>query len=409
MEKKLAGPFAGIAARGPAVPREGVRRGQMLWIGGQIDRRANAAQQSFAGQVNQCVSQLDEVLSELGGSLSALVKLLCFYVVERPGQQVQQERELLAVIAERLPAGTRPAITLLPLPYLAEPEAKVLLEGYAMLAEDGTALPRQYASGTGLAALPAAFAGALRCGKMIFVSAQHAVLDGHQAHPGEIVPQTHQVMKQIANALGEFGAGLDDVVKINRWYQGQGSAADFEPAALACASHFSEPGPAATGIPLPAMADPARAIQIEVVAMLGEDGSHLPRRHAWPETLWDWTVHLPYHHGLKCHDMVFLGGQVALNKQGHAVEPYRMTAQTGIAMGHINAILDELGVPYDDVCKHTTYFEGPSDPALTEEIRIARAQSSPQSGLAISDVPFPKLAYPGMIIEIDTFAITLPD
>ena len=53
---------------------------------------------------------------------------------------------------------------------------------------------------------------------------------------------------------------------------GQGTVEDFEPAALACAAHFKEPGPAATGIPLPRHARQGQQIKIEVVAMLGEDG-----------------------------------------------------------------------------------------------------------------------------------------
>jgi enamine deaminase RidA (YjgF/YER057c/UK114 family) len=128
------------------------------------------------------------------------------------------------------------------------------------------------------------------------------------AMPYDIVGQTKHVMAAIGRVLASFGAGFDDVVKVNRWYVGHGTVEDFEPAALACAAHFNEPGPAATGIPLPRHALPGQQIKIEVVAMLAEDGTRLPRRHAWPPSLWDWTIHLPYKHGLKCHDMIFLGG-----------------------------------------------------------------------------------------------------
>src|SRR5258707_935228 len=85
-------------------------------------------------------------------------------------------------------------------------------------------------------------------GQLIYVSAQSPVdPSGRVLTPGDIVAQTRQVMDQIGTALGSFGAGFDDVVKVNRWYAGGGTVADFEPAALACAAHFKEPGPAATG------------------------------------------------------------------------------------------------------------------------------------------------------------------
>jgi enamine deaminase RidA (YjgF/YER057c/UK114 family) len=198
-------------------------------------------------------------------------------------------------------------------------------------------------------------------------------------------------------------------VKLNRWYVGHGTVEDFEPAALACAAHFAEPGPAATGIPLPRHARPGQAIKIEVVAMRGEDGSYLPRRHAWPQSLWDWHVHLPYKHGLKCHDMIFLGGQVSLDKQGRTVHPGDLGAQTRAAMTHIGTILNELGAGYGDVCKVLAVYQGG---ASDEQLHANLATSSSffaKPGPATTGVPLPVLAYPEMMIEIDVFAMAEPD
>jgi enamine deaminase RidA (YjgF/YER057c/UK114 family) len=198
-------------------------------------------------------------------------------------------------------------------------------------------------------------------------------------------------------------------VKVNRWYVGRGTVADFEPAALACAAHFSEPGPAATGIPIPRHAADGQQIKIEAVAMLGEDGRRLPRRHSWPETLWDWHVHLPYKHGLKCADMIFLGGQVSLDKQGHAVRPGDLTAQTQQAMTHIGTILRDLGADYQDVCKVTTMYEGSCGAADLHRNLSIRSSFFAEPGPATTGIPLPKLAYPDMVIEIDVFAMAEPD
>ena len=88
--------------------------------------------------------------------------------------------------------------------------------------------------------------------------------------------------------------------------------------------------------------------------MLAEDGSRLPRTHSWPPGLWDWHVHLPYKHGLKCDGMIFLGGQVSLDENGMVVHPDDLTVQTHHAMRHIGTILNNLGADYDDVCKIMT-------------------------------------------------------
>ncbi len=278
-----------------------------------------------------------------------------------------------------------------------------------MLGEDNRRLPRSYA-GLEPFLLPQPFVEGLRCGKMIFISGQSPVDgEGGIVASGDIVSQTTEVMGRISRALETFSAGFDDVVKINRWYVGRGTIADFEPAALACAAHFKEPGPAATGVPLPRHALEGQLIKIEVVAMLGEDGRHLARRHAWPESLWDWHVHLPYKHGLKCHDMIFLGGQVSLDKHGRAVHPNRLGDQTRQAMTHIGTILRELGADYRDVCKVMTVYKGDCGHDELHENLSIRSSFFAEPGPATTGVPLPVLGYPEMVIEIDVFAMSEPD
>ena len=389
--------------------KHGVRCGQMIWVGGQVDITSKGEVNNpddLPVQVANSMRNFERVLRELDGDLTDLVKLLCFYVNDGS----LDEREFLAMVAKALPAGARPAITAVPVPYLAYPGMIVEIEGYAMKGTGGASLPRAFADAPELSPLPAAFASGLRCGKMIFISAQTPVGGrGELVHKGDIVAQTKQVMRQIGIALKGFGADFDDVVKLNRWYVGSGTVEDFEPAALACAAHFNEPGPAATGIPLPRHAEAGQQVKIEVVAMLGEDGNRLPRRHVWPESLWDWTTHLPYKHGLKCHDMIFLGGQVSLDKQGKAVEPGNLKAQTRQAMIHIGTILKELGADYADVCKITTMYEGKSSYDVLHDNLLIRSSFFREPGPATTGIPLPALAYPSMVIEIDAFAMTEPD
>ncbi|TDQ82495.1 enamine deaminase RidA (YjgF/YER057c/UK114 family) [Dongia mobilis] len=389
--------------------KQGVRCGQMIWMGGQTDTTAEGIVNhpgDLARQTANSIANMGRVLGEIGCDFADLVKLLCFYVNDGG----VQEADVLAMIAAALPRDARPAITLVPVAWLCYPGMVVEIEGYAMRGEDDARLPRSYADGTGLSPLPPAFAPALRCGRMIFVSAQSPVdAAGHLLHAGDIVAQTKQVMQQVGRALGAFGADYDDVVKINRWYVGAGKVEDFEPAALACAAHFKEPGPAATGVPLPRHAIPGQQIKIEVVAMLGEDGQRLKRRHVWPEGLWDWTIHLPYHHGLKCHDMIFLGGQVSLNQKGETIHVGDMQAQTRQAMTHIGTILKALGADYRDICKITTVYAGKCGYDELHENLSVRSSFFQEPGPATTGIPLPVLAYPAMSIEIDAFAMAEPD
>lgn len=385
--------------------KHGVRCGPMIWIGGQLDMTESGKSRhpgDLFAQIAPVVGHVGRVLVDLEAGPSDLVKLLCFYVNDGS----VDESQVLAAIGAALPAEARPAITLIPVPYLAYPGTAIQIEGYAMLGEDGAALPRSFAPAADLSPLSGRFAQALRCGKMIYVSGQSPMDgEGRVLSPGDIVAQTNQVMRQVGAALGHLGAGFDDVVKLNRWYAGGGTIADFEPAALACAAHFNEPGPAATGVPIPRHALAGQQIKIEVVAMLGEDGRHLPRRHSWPDSLWDWHVHLPYKHGLACEGMIFLGGQVSIDKQGRAVNPGDIAAQTRHAMVHIGTILRDLGADYGDVCKVTTVYQGRPNASDLHDNLIIRSYFFPDPGPATTGIPLPTLAYPDMAIEIDIFAM----
>src|SRR5258708_18447941 len=107
--------------------------------------------------------------------------------------------------------------------------------------------------------------------------------------------------------------------------------------------------------------------------------------------------------------MSFLGGQVALDQQGRAVRPGERTAQTRQAMTHIGTIPRDLGAGYDNVCKVTTvYAAGSSADELHSKLAI-RSSFFRDPGPAITGIPLPKLAYPGMTIDIDAFALAEPD
>jgi len=81
------------------------------------------------------------------------------------------------------------------------------------------------------------------------------------------VPQTHTVMRHIRSLLGGFGLAMDDVVKVNTFFQSGGTAEELNANLRARSACFTEPGPATTGITLTALAETGLMIQVEVTAM----------------------------------------------------------------------------------------------------------------------------------------------
>ena len=82
-----------------------------------------------------------------------------------------------------------------------------------------------------------------------------------------LVPQTHTVMGKIRSLLAEFSLSMDDVVKVNAFYKTGGTAEDLNANLRVRSACFTEPGPATTGISLPALGDPGVMIEVEVTAM----------------------------------------------------------------------------------------------------------------------------------------------
>ena len=377
----------------------------MIWVGGQVDLNTAGEIQNpgiLAKQIVNSMSYFNRVLEDLGCQFEDLVTLLCFYVNDGS----VDETEFLLLVASCLPEDCRTTVTAVPVPYLAYDGLMVEIEGYAMRRENGERTARSYVENHESRLLPKPFVEGLRSDKMIFVSGQYPVdAECKVAGTDDIVAQTEAVADRIFRVLEEFGAAMDDIVKINRWYVGSCGIEDFESAALAFASNFNEPGPAATGIPIPRHANEDVLIKIAAIAMLAEDGSRLPRTHSWPPGLWDWHVHLPYKHGLKCDGMIFLGGQVSLDENGTAVHPDDLTAQTHQAMQHIGTILNDLGADYDDVCKIMTVYQGDCGAEDLHRNLPVRSSYFNDPGPASTGVPLPALTYDSMVIEIDAYAM----
>jgi enamine deaminase RidA (YjgF/YER057c/UK114 family) len=78
----------------------------------------------------------------------------------------------------------------------------------------------------------------------------------------EVEAQTHQTFRNIAAALAEVGASLDDVVRV-RYYLTH--AEDFQKVAPIFGQYLGKARPAATAL-ICALVDPAMRIEIEVTA-----------------------------------------------------------------------------------------------------------------------------------------------
>jgi enamine deaminase RidA (YjgF/YER057c/UK114 family) len=220
---------------------------------------------------------------------------------------------------------------------------------------------------------------------------------------GDIVDQSHAILDLARAWLGETGTGLDDVVKFNIFYKGEGTEEDWARAARVRAGYYTEPGPATTGIPVPRFENEELEIAMQVLAIRG---AREGRRHSWPDNHWDWPFHLPYKHGCRADDVILIGGQVPLNGSAGVLAPGDFAGQVRHSLDYIDRVLRELAVPRMAVDRLTAFAAMAPDNA-TERLALLRAEVDSffhGTAPALVPVPLPALAYPGMDIEIEVQA-----
>ncbi len=390
--------------------KHGLRCGEMIFVGGQVDLDSEGCVRhpdDLARQTQEAMAYRARGRADLGADRSDLVKLVAYYVGEGP----DAEALMLETIAEALPKAADaswggPVISLVPLPALAYDGLVSEIEAVAMRGEDGARLPRRIVSAEGLAPLPAPFVHGLACGDMIFVGDQAAMDEtGAVIAPGDVVTQSRAMMERLGEVLGRLGADFGDVVKLNVFYVGSGDAETWAVPAKIRAGFFPEPGPAATGVPLPGFGQAGLMTRISVTAMRDPAGGRLAKSFSWPEGHWDWTTHLPYKHANRCGRMIHVGGQVSLDGNGRVIDPDDMAAQTRRSMDYIERALAELGAGLDDVVKVTAFYQGGASAALIHENLTIRSGSFSDPGPATTGVPVPFLAYENMLIEIEVTAM----
>lgn len=251
----------------PAPFAPAVRAGETIHVGA-IEPRDTAgtviAPDDVDAQAEAVFGALERHLGTLSADLADVVKLSVYFTDGREAWD-----RIAAIRARRFPTPG-PIVTDVPLPRLSPPGTRIRLEATAMRARDGARLARRPLRPGGHWAWPAEqpFVHALQCGDKIFVGGQ-VPLDARGAvvHPGDVEKQTHRVMGDIKALLGEFGVGFNQVVKTNIFYVGGPTPHDLHANLNIRSTYYAKPGPASTGVPVPALAFPGAMLSVEVLAM----------------------------------------------------------------------------------------------------------------------------------------------
>jgi 2-iminobutanoate/2-iminopropanoate deaminase len=348
--------------------RGAVRVGDLAWVGSH----AMASTDVHASTV-AAVAAIEDALEGVGFALRDLVRVGVYH------EQALGDDEVRGALRDALPTLAQPVVNMLPVRTPALPGAPLVVDAAA-------------AAGARTVHGDDDFPRAVRVDHRVWVGATRGAGDG-------IVPQTEDVIARLRSTARDAGVELDDCVKMNIAYVGDGTAEDWAVAAKVRGAAFREPAAAATGIPYPRL--PGGALtQFE---MLSVGGSVATRRHGWPEGHWDWPFHLPWKHACRAGDLVTVGGQVSLQAAGEVVDPADLGSQTARALRNIERSLATVGAIMSDVVQVTAFYEGsPGDlDTILARTRSAFGDRPPP----IVPVPLPFLAYRAMVVEIEVLAI----
>ena len=386
--------------------QHGVRSGDLVFTGGQADLDQSGCVVNpnlLDAQCKNVIRFVGDVLDDLDSAMDDVVRWVVYFVGD-----AADESYILSKLSEATSDHCRPTVSTVCLPALCYPGMRIELEAVAWcpdkLSKEGAVARPQYARGQNLSALPEGFSHAVRCENLVFTSdCSAAGSSGEVLEPDDLLAQTHLMMHSMANTLNLVGATMNDVLKLNVFYKGDGTAENWSQPALARASYFDDPGPAATGIAVSGFA--LQGLMTKISATAGIQSSTVSRRYSWPANHWGWTEKLPYKHGNRYGKLIHLGGQVALDREANVLHPEDMVEQTRVAMKNIELVLAELGATLNDVVKVTTFYQGDASAEALHKNLLVRSASYGKPGPATSGIPVTHLVYEKMVIEIEVIAV----
>ena len=195
---------------------------------------------------------------------------------------------------------------------------------------------------------------AVRAGNLIFVGGQMSLDEQGRVVGSDVTTQARNAFETMKRVLADAGATMADVVKHNVFFHCDGDEAvitkfmeDLNQVRL---NYFSAPGPTTTEIRVGLDREGA-LILVDAWAIVGVEKQRLrPTGH------WNWNKELPFSHGWKVGDMIFIGGQRSLDQNGRLAGAGDIEVQTDNAFRNLDRMLKEAGGSRNNLMRQNTYY-----------------------------------------------------
>ena len=354
---------------------------------GQLDADGEGRAQHLGDittQTRRTMWLLDDIIGQAGATPQDLLQVQVFYR-NTPGFDEPAYRDALSAL---LPREHQPVMMLTPIATFPK-GVEVEVDAIAVAGSAVTRQTAQSASGCAMA---------VRDDDLVF---------GQFSANGATDATTTAMLADLEDCLAKLGASSEDVCKV-RYYQSE-LGDEIGSDELLVAEAFGDAQPVYTRLPLALPATGSKQVRVEVVCVVGNDktGKRHRRQRLYSGDHWSWPWHLPYAHGLQCGDYLFVAGVLPVNEAGQIVQPDDLEAQIPFVMQHLESLLADFGLGFEDVIKVNAYYVGTTDLETWARNVQARCNFYPQPGPASTGVEVTTLGIPGVMVTVDCLAMLL--
>ena len=131
----------------------------------------------------------------------------------------------------------------------------------------------------------------------------------------------------------------------------------------------------------------------------------MDKRHCWPEGHWNWPITVTHKHGVRCGEMIWVGGQVDLTPEGVVLNQGDLATQTASVMSNFTTVLKGLDCDLEDLVFLLCFYVNDGSVDEAEFLSMVGASLPEGTRTTVNAVPVPYLAYEGMRVEIEGYAM----
>ncbi|MBT6511186.1 MAG: hypothetical protein HOL02_12175, partial [Rhodospirillaceae bacterium] len=131
----------------------------------------------------------------------------------------------------------------------------------------------------------------------------------------------------------------------------------------------------------------------------------MDKRHCWPEGHWNWPITVNHKHGVRCGEMIWVGGQVNLTPEGVVLNQGDHAVQTKAVMANFARVLEGLDCDLEDLVTLLCFYVNDGSMEEADFLSMVGACLPVGCRPTVNAVPVPWLAYDGLMVEIEGYAM----